>query len=218
MKTTDDMIRDTDLICFSHIRWSIAYQRPHHLMSRFSSLVRVFYVEEPVFLSSQENYKVEQACENVFVITPILPVNLSQEEISVKQQQIIATLFADYKIKKYWNWYYTPLAYAFTYHLQPELIIYDCITEISDYIFPSLQLQELEDKLIKKADIVFNSNRYLYQSKEPVAGYKLQIHREKQLYKNEWEKTWFKMYGKIYGTIYEKYMQQAKITMEYQYA
>ena len=48
MKTTDDIIRDTDLICFSHLRWDTDYQRPQHFMARFSTLLRVFYIEEPV--------------------------------------------------------------------------------------------------------------------------------------------------------------------------
>src|ERR1700710_1983870 len=42
-------VEATTLICFSHLRWDFVYQRPQHLMSRFASQSRVFYVEEPVY-------------------------------------------------------------------------------------------------------------------------------------------------------------------------
>src|ERR1041385_21634 len=42
-----------DLICFSHLRWDFVYQRPQHLLSRFATDRRVFYVEEPIFTSSE---------------------------------------------------------------------------------------------------------------------------------------------------------------------
>src|SRR4051794_22518239 len=39
-----------DLICFSHLRWDFVLQRPHHLLSRFATASRVFYIEEPLAL------------------------------------------------------------------------------------------------------------------------------------------------------------------------
>jgi UDP-galactopyranose mutase len=37
-----------DIIVFSHLRWDFVYQRPQHLMSRFSNDRRVIFFEEPV--------------------------------------------------------------------------------------------------------------------------------------------------------------------------
>ena len=38
----------SDLVCFSHLRWSWVYQRPQHLMSRAARDRRVFIFEEPI--------------------------------------------------------------------------------------------------------------------------------------------------------------------------
>ena len=37
-----DPIRPT-LLCFSHLRWNFVFQRPQHLMSRFSRDMAVVY-------------------------------------------------------------------------------------------------------------------------------------------------------------------------------
>ena len=44
-----DADRVRDLICFSHLRWNFVFQRPQHLLTLFSSRLKVDYVEEPVF-------------------------------------------------------------------------------------------------------------------------------------------------------------------------
>src|SRR5712672_3489243 len=46
-----------DLICLSHLRWNFVFQRPQHLMSRFARGRRVFFVEEPVYDSSEPTLK-----------------------------------------------------------------------------------------------------------------------------------------------------------------
>ena len=40
--------RDSDLICFSHLRWDFVFQRPQHLMERFARHRRVLFVEETI--------------------------------------------------------------------------------------------------------------------------------------------------------------------------
>lgn len=207
MKTTDDMICDTDLICFSYLRWDADYQCPQYFMERFSTLVRVFYIEEPVFESSRQDYTVKEAADNIFVITPILPESLSKEEIPVKQQEIMERLFFDYSIKKYWNWYYTPSAFAFTFHLKPELAVYDRINELSlNNTHRDVELEELKNRLLLKADIIFQSDQYVSMDDET------EVH-VKQRNEKIWEKKWHKIYGKIYGIIYDKYMHSRKIEM-----
>jgi len=42
------------LICFSHLRWNFVFQRPQHLMCRFSREMPVIYWEEPVDIGRRE--------------------------------------------------------------------------------------------------------------------------------------------------------------------
>jgi hypothetical protein len=37
------------LICYSHLRWDLVFQRPQHLLTRAAKHYRVVYMEEPVF-------------------------------------------------------------------------------------------------------------------------------------------------------------------------
>ncbi|MCW3170828.1 hypothetical protein OMO38_20040, partial [Chryseobacterium sp. 09-1422] len=35
------------LLCFSHLSWNFVFQRPQHVLTRFSKNYHVFYFEEP---------------------------------------------------------------------------------------------------------------------------------------------------------------------------
>ncbi|HYD92095.1 MAG TPA: hypothetical protein VEA37_11495, partial [Flavobacterium sp.] len=57
----------TDLVCFSHLRWNFVYQRPQHLLSRFSKQHRTFFIEEPVFDATAESFiEVSTPLDNLF--------------------------------------------------------------------------------------------------------------------------------------------------------
>src|SRR3984885_15376637 len=42
-----------DLICLSHLRWNFVFQRPQHLMSRFATERRGFFLEGPIYDSTE---------------------------------------------------------------------------------------------------------------------------------------------------------------------
>ena len=63
---------DTDVVCFSHLRWDFVYQRPQHLMSRFARSSRVFYVEEPIFDAGEDRIDIINAESNVYRLVPHL--------------------------------------------------------------------------------------------------------------------------------------------------
>ena len=54
-----------DVICFAHLRWNFVYQRPQHLISRFASVYRVFYIEEPMYTDAEDDYIIQQSKENI---------------------------------------------------------------------------------------------------------------------------------------------------------
>src|SRR6476646_10282578 len=71
------------LICFSHLRWNFVFQRPQHLMSRFSRTMSVIFWEEPVEIGPRETayLQVREAPDapNVHVVVPHLPQGMPQD-------------------------------------------------------------------------------------------------------------------------------------------
>ena len=154
------------LLCFSHLRWRFVYQRPQHLLSRFSNVARVFMMEEPLFDGTNEKLVISKEGENLWVITPHLPVGLTQEEILQKQRALLDEFMEEMNIKDYMLWYYSPMALRFTDHLSPSLIVYDCMDELSAFRFAPPELTMLDTVLMRKANLVFTGGQSLYEARK----------------------------------------------------
>ncbi|OYD97339.1 UDP-galactopyranose mutase [Nostoc sp. 'Peltigera membranacea cyanobiont' 210A] len=162
-----ETFKDTpDIVCLSHLRWNFVYQRPQHLLTRCAQGKRVFFIEEPIF--SEEplaSLDVNEDSNGVVVVVPHLPQGLSEEVINADLQVLIDSLFAEHNINKYICWYYTPMAIAFTRHLQPQAVVYDCMDELSAFQGASPTLKNYEAELFSRADLVFTGGESLYESK-----------------------------------------------------
>lgn len=167
-----------DLICLSHLRWNFVFQRPQHLLTRFAQGQRVFFIEEPIFsldssITPQTSGEIDGVGRldvtrhesGVWVVVPYLQDGLSQEAANAAQQLLLDNLFAEQKIHKYICWYYTPMARAFTRHLEPLAIVYDCMDELSAFKGASPLLREREAELFSRADLVFTGGQSLYEAK-----------------------------------------------------
>ena len=159
-------LKDIDLICFSHLRWGFVFQRPNHLLSRFSKHQRVFFIEEPIFYEGEDKLQIENYNENLFVVTPHIKGGLPEEEVHKRQRKFIGNLITNMNIEKYFSWYYTPMALPFTDHLTPEVVVYDCMDELSAFKFAPPQLTIFEKELLKKADVVFTGGQSIYEAKK----------------------------------------------------
>jgi len=155
-----------DLVCFSHLRWGFVFQRPNHLLSRFSKYQRVFFIEEPIFTEGEEKVQIENYNDNLYIVTPHIKGGLPPEEIIAKQEKQISNLLVNMKVDRYFAWYYTPMALKFTSSLKPELVIYDCMDELSAFKFAPPELTVLEKDLFSKADVVFTGGNSIYESKK----------------------------------------------------
>src|SRR4051794_34398600 len=155
-----------DIVCFSHLRWNFVYQRPQHLLSRFSKNSRVFFIEEPVWDAGIETVSIKQVADNITVVVPYLLLDNKPDSLENFQRDMLDKLLEDMNITDYIFWYYSPMALPFSEHANPALIIYDCMDELSSFKNAPQELKENEAALIKKADIMFTGGRSLYHAKK----------------------------------------------------
>jgi glycosyltransferase involved in cell wall biosynthesis len=156
-----------DLLCFSHLRWDFVFQRPQHLMTRFARDRRVYYIEEPAHDDSvtQGTLRLSRREANLTVVTPILPPGLSESETHFAQKTLIDQLLREENIQSYGSWYYTPMSMAFTAHLRPRFVAYDCMDELSQFKGAPPTMLLMEQRLLDRADVVFTGGASLYDAK-----------------------------------------------------
>lgn len=156
-----------NLICFSHLRWNFVYQRPQHILSRFSNQYKTFYVEEYMIDDQKDGYDIYLTKEKVWVVTPHLnQATFSEGNKTARVTKIIKNLFEEKQIYNYIFWYYTPMALGFTNCFKPKITVYDCMDELSAFKFAPQELKRLERDLLDKAEIVFTGGNSLYEAKK----------------------------------------------------
>jgi glycosyltransferase involved in cell wall biosynthesis len=150
------------LICFSHLRWDFVYQRPQHLMTRAADQYEVIYFEEPIYQpDALPNLRRIRDKSGVLVVTPVLPEGMASTE---PLRALLDQLVSEYNCNPVF-WYYTPMALEFSSNLEPSLIVYDCMDELSAFKDPPPGLAAAEDQLFKRADLVFTGGFSLYDAK-----------------------------------------------------
>ncbi|GAB4091815.1 glycosyltransferase family 1 protein [Flaviaesturariibacter terrae] len=159
-------ISTIDLLCFSHLRWNFVYQRPQHLLSRFAKHTRVFFIEEPIFHDGANRLQINEPAKNVYVVVPHLQHGMEEEAVLQCQRELVNDLISVMEINKYFCWYYTPMALPFSDHLEPAATVYDCMDELSAFKFAPVALKENEQRLLKKADVVFTGGYSIYEAKQ----------------------------------------------------
>src|SRR3712207_4258869 len=133
------------LVCFSHLRWDFVWQRPQHLLSRAARQYRVLMVEEPIFkpgIAPHMDLSVRPHC--VTVAVPMLPEGLDANDVVLEQRDLVEKLLDRESAEVRIFWYYTPMAMAFTSHLDCDLCIYDNMDELSLFRGASRALLDLE--------------------------------------------------------------------------
>ncbi len=162
-----------DLICFSHLRWHFVTQRPQHVLSLASRDRRVFYWEEPIWhqpgeLALTNDHQLGKKLEiirelpTLWVLRPHLTWGTDFEQ---GQRDLLAGFLEEFAVLRYSNWYYTPMAFGFSAHLEPDIVVYDCMDELKNFLNPPPQLANLELRLLARADVVFTGGVSLYEAK-----------------------------------------------------
>lgn len=156
-----------NIICFSHLRWDFVFQRPQHLLTRWAKEMPVYYIEEPIFGNFEVNYlKARAYNENITIITPHIQEQSGENEIQQYLEDAIKKLIKWNNITDYLFWYITPMAMPFSKNLNPKLVVYDCMDELSHFKGAHPDMIKNEASLLKVADVVFTGGQYLYEYKK----------------------------------------------------
>lgn len=155
------------LVCFSHLRWNLVFQRPQHIMTHLQANFDVIYWEEPridrdCILPHLERSELGQGLTR---IVPVLPAGLGELGANTV---LAALLNAELALSEgpLVFWYYTPMMLGFTATQRPDLVVYDCMDELANFAFAPTDLAEREGALIAKADIVLCGGRSLYEARQ----------------------------------------------------
>jgi UDP-galactopyranose mutase len=156
-----------NIICFSHLRWDFVFQRPQHLLTRWSKELPVYYIEEPVFGNFEVNFlKARNYNDNLTIITPHIQEESGEKEIQIYLEEAVKKLIQWNNISDYMFWYITPMAMPFTKNLNPTMVVYDCMDELSHFKGAHPDMIKNESALLKFADVVFTGGHYLYEYKK----------------------------------------------------
>lgn len=156
-----------NLLCFSHLRWDFVFQRPQHLMSRFSDQINVFVLEEPVFDAEEINHlSFDQRTDQLVILVPHLRPGTDVDEQKTAMRNLLSDFFSEQDLANWIFWYYTPMALQFSDHYTAALTVFDCMDELSAFDFAPPALLAMEKKLLKTADIVFTGGHSLHEAKK----------------------------------------------------
>lgn len=78
---------------------------------------------------------------------------------------MLADFIAQRRLSRYDLWYYTPMALRFSRQLQPDVVIFDCMDELSAFKGAPPEIKALELELLDRAHIVFTGGTSLYEAK-----------------------------------------------------
>ena len=154
------------LICLSHLRWDLVFQRPQHLMTRFAQVMPVYFVEESVFEGSRPPYLFQhRVVQNLTVLVPHMPTGMTQAQAALELRALLTTFFPHGVENAPVLWFYTPAALQFADALPAALTVYDCMDELSAFQGALPELSRLESDLLKRADVVLTGGISLYEAK-----------------------------------------------------
>jgi UDP-galactopyranose mutase len=157
------------LLCFSHLRWNFVFQRPQHLMSRFSRDMDVVFWEEPVEIAANETAYLQvreaQDAPNVRIVVPHLPQGMPDDAREAALMRLLDAHIASIRGPLI-AWYYTPMMLPFSRHIEADVTVFDAMDELSKFKFAPAKLLDLEQELIDRADILFTGGSSLYEAKK----------------------------------------------------
>jgi hypothetical protein len=109
--------------------------------------------------------RAEEPQQNIRVLTPVLPEGSSAADSIAMQRSLLDNALASVQYDNLILWYYTPMALAFSDHVEADVCVYDCMDELSGFRGAPRELVQMERLLMQRADVVFTGGQSIYEAK-----------------------------------------------------
>ncbi len=158
---------DFDLVVFSHLRWEFVTQRPQHVIGRFAKDRKVLFVEEPIGFDPrcEGSANIIRINQNLTVLQPCMNHDNLMDEL----ESIVKNYMQRLNISKPNLWFYSAAFHEMTERIPHQVIIYDCMDELSAFKGAPKSLIQEEEQLMQKADVIFTGGKSLYEAKRKLS-------------------------------------------------
>jgi glycosyltransferase involved in cell wall biosynthesis len=166
---------DADLVVLSHLRWPYVWQRPQHLISRISAArarggARTWFVEEPWAKSGVPEPRLgREEHGDVTRVWLELPARAKRGRLDFGGQacedyapMLLEMLRESGARLPPHVWLYTPMALEIAEALEPELLVYDVMDDLSAFAKAPNGLRLLQRRALRGADVVLAGGRSLH--------------------------------------------------------
>lgn len=179
-KKTASIRRKADLdayaiVVHSHLKWDWVWQRPQQFLSRFSGKHRVLFVESPECSGDIGDTRVHlrevSDFPNITVLQIKIPAGRANDMpwIDKERRRIVRSLLSGPVGQNFTSiiqWFYDPMAVTgFAGQLDEQLIVYDCMDELSLFRGAPPELVRRERELLAVADVVFAGGPKIWEAK-----------------------------------------------------
>jgi glycosyltransferase involved in cell wall biosynthesis len=164
------------IVCFCHLSWNWVWQRPQQFLSRLAARHEVLFVETYRSETPAAHMRRRAApnCPRVTVLEMHLPTARWDDGafIDRERRRLMRDFLATDLERKYARpilWFYDPMAVtAFAGYCGEQLIVYDCMDELSQFKGAPPALAERERELLRCADVVFCGGRKMRAKRLPL--------------------------------------------------
>jgi glycosyltransferase involved in cell wall biosynthesis len=163
------------IVVHSHLKWDWVWQRPQQFLSRLSGKHRVLFVENPDFSNDLTNTRVHlreiSDFPNINVLQITIPTSRRSDTawIDRERRRTVQSLLNGpfgQRFSSIVQWFYDPMAVTgFAGQLGEELIVYDCMDELSLFRGAPPELIRRERELLALADVVFAGGPKIWHAK-----------------------------------------------------
>jgi len=165
----------SELVVFSHLRWTFVWQRPQHLISRLATNRRTWFVEEPLPADVSEpvlRTETHGPVTRVWLEVPSTEphVGFGGPE-AAPYEEALRALLGDPENRI--AWLYTPMAFNLAESVGHDLLVYDVMDDLASFRHADAGVRFAQRQSLRVADVVFTGGRSLQQS---VAGVRPDAH------------------------------------------
>jgi len=170
-----------DIVCLSHLKWELTlFQRPQQIMRQLSKDHKVLYIAfcstkdfvKGILKGNKKDYMGKYNDNLYYINIPFLPftkyINYFQHLMPRIAAFVAKKMAKKLNFKDVYLWLYYPGYVDYLKNFRYKKLIYDCMDLFSGFQMSSGNVQDQENRLLQRADIVFTGGKSLQKSKEGI--------------------------------------------------